>query len=150
MSSPPTEPGSSANGPWVYWARSGYLLPYTRKLFSPATGLYSPSCRALTSFSHAKFFEAVWNVVSPTNLLWVGLSMMLCPLRIDAGGRGHGWTKEPKPRSSRIDSISQKATLGVKTSAAARTPVYAAVTGAAPASATASRYPFTAAHEFTP
>ena len=31
------------------------------------------------------------------------------------------------------------ATLGVKTSAAARTPVYFAITGAAPASATASR-----------
>jgi hypothetical protein len=59
--------------------------------------------------------------------------------RCDAGGLGHGWTKEPKPRSSRIDSISQKAMLGVKTSAAPSTPVYFAITGAAPAPAAASK-----------
>lgn len=57
-----------------------YLFPYTRKSFSPATGLYSPSCRAFIPFSHASFFDEVWNVVSPTNLLWVGLSTMLFPL----------------------------------------------------------------------
>src|SRR6476619_2230287 len=56
---------------------SAYFVPYTRKTFSPATGLYSPSCRAFTRFSHARFFDAVWNLVSPTNLLWVGLSMIL-------------------------------------------------------------------------
>ena len=59
---------------------ASYLFPYTRKSFSPATGLYSPSCRAFIPFSHASFFDEVWNVVSPTNLLWVGLSMMLFPL----------------------------------------------------------------------
>src|SRR5205807_3280708 len=32
-----------------------YLFPYTRKLFSPVTGLYSPSCRALIPFSHVSF-----------------------------------------------------------------------------------------------
>ena len=57
-----------------------YLFPYTRKLFSPATGLYSPSCRALIPFSHVSLFDAVWKVVSPTNLLCVGLSMKLFPL----------------------------------------------------------------------
>jgi hypothetical protein len=46
-----------------------YLFPYTRKSFSPATGLYSPSCRAFIPLSHASFFDEVWNVVSPTNLL---------------------------------------------------------------------------------
>ena len=46
----------------------GYLFPYTRKSFSPATGLYSPSCRAFIPFSHTSFFDEVWNVVSPTNL----------------------------------------------------------------------------------
>src|ERR1700745_713282 len=57
-----------------------YLFPYTRKSFSPATGLYSPSCRAFIPFSHASFFDVVWKVVSSTNLLCVGLSMMLFPL----------------------------------------------------------------------
>jgi hypothetical protein len=40
---------------------------------------------------------------------------------------------------SRIDSISQNATSGVNTSAAASTPVYFSMTGAAVASATAFR-----------
>ena len=52
---------------------------------------------------------------------------------------GQGWTCEPKPRSRRIDSRMMNALLAVKTSAAARMPVYLLMTGAAAWSATASR-----------
>src|SRR4029077_300871 len=51
----------------------------------------------------------------------------------------HGWTHDAKPRSRRSDSMTQNAVLAVKTSAAARTPVYFAITGAAAASVHASR-----------
>lgn len=44
---------------------------------------------------------------------------------------GHGWTTEPKPRSMRIDSRMMNVVLTVNTSAAARTPVYLLMTGAA-------------------
>lgn len=40
--------------------------------------------------------------------------------------------------------------LAVKTSAAARTPVYFSITGVAAAAVTASRYPLTAAQVFSP
>src|SRR3984893_10272603 len=56
----------------------------------------------------------------------------------------------PTPRSSRIDSRTHNAVEAVKTSAAARTPVYFCITGAAAASATASRYPFIAAQLLFP
>src|SRR4029077_15335320 len=46
-----------------------YLFAYTRRFCSPVTGLYSPSWRDLIPFSHASFFDAVWKVFSPTNLL---------------------------------------------------------------------------------
>ena len=54
-------------------------------------------------------------------------------------GVGQGWICEPYPRSRRIDSRMMNALLAVKTSAAARTPVYFAMTGAAAKSLTASR-----------
>jgi hypothetical protein len=54
-------------------------------------------------------------------------------------GSHHGWTNKPKPRSRRIDSRTQKVVLVVNTSAAASTPVYFAMTGAAAESDTASR-----------
>jgi hypothetical protein len=68
----PTHPGTHLNNqrrPPSVNEVNAYLFPYTRKSFSPATGLYSPSCRAFIPFSHASFFDEVWNVVSPTNLL---------------------------------------------------------------------------------
>src|SRR6478672_4400793 len=46
-----------------------YLFANTRKFCSPVTGLYSPSWRDLVPFSHANFFDEVWKVLSPTNLL---------------------------------------------------------------------------------
>src|SRR2546430_10038381 len=55
------------------------------------------------------------------------------------GRRAHGCTHEAKPRSRRSDSMTQKVVLAVKTSAAASTPVYFAITGAAAASVHASR-----------
>src|SRR5467141_3444705 len=64
--------------------------------------------------------------------------------------RAHGCTHEAKPRSRRSDSMTQKVVLAVKTSAAASTPVYFAITGAAAASVHASRYPLTPAQEFSP
>src|SRR5260221_8300353 len=64
--------------------------------------------------------------------------------------RAHGCTHEAKPRSRRSDSMTQNVVLAVKTSAAAITPVYFAITGAAAASVHASRYPFTPAQEFSP
>ena len=51
----------------------------------------------------------------------------------------YGCTCKPYPRLSRIDSMSQNATSGVNTSAAASTPVYFSMTGAAVASPTAFR-----------
>jgi hypothetical protein len=54
-------------------------------------------------------------------------------------GQRHGWTCNPYPRLSRIDSISQNATSGVNTSAAPSLPVYFSMTGAAVASPTAPR-----------
>ncbi len=62
----------------------------------------------------------------------------------------YGWTYEAKPRSRRIDSMTQNVVLCVKTSAAASTPVYFAMTGAAAASVHASKRPFTAAQLFSP
>src|SRR6266852_5819032 len=53
--------------------------------------------------------------------------------------RAHGWTHDAKPRSRRSDSMTQKVVLAVKTSAAASTPVYFLITGAAAASVHASR-----------
>src|SRR5882672_7423786 len=66
------------------------------------------------------------------------------------GRRAHGCTHEAKPRSRRSDSMTQKVVLAVKTSAAASTPVYFSITGAAAASVHASRYPFTPAQAFSP
>src|SRR3954451_3493292 len=48
----------------------------------------------------------------------------------------HGCTWEPYPRSRRIDSITQKVVLSVNTSAAASTPVYFSLLGAAATTAT--------------
>src|SRR3981189_489285 len=62
----------------------------------------------------------------------------------------YGWTNEAKPRSRRIDSMTQNVVLGVKTSAAASTSRYFSITGAAAASALASRRPFTAAQGLSP
>src|SRR5260221_3507398 len=56
-----------------------------------------------------------------------------------------GWTHEAKPRSSRNDSMTQNVVLAVYISAAARTPVYFAMTGAAAISVLSSRWPFAAA-----
>ena len=61
-----------------------------------------------------------------------------------------GCTWLPTPRSSRIDSISQKVVWAVNTSAAASTPVHFSMTGPAAVFETSSRYPFTAAHAFAP
>ena len=49
----------------------------------------------------------------------------------DDADAGHGWTCEPTPRSRRIDSKTTSVVLVVNTSAAASTPVYFAMTGAA-------------------
>jgi hypothetical protein len=49
----------------------------------------------------------------------------------DDADAGHGWTCEPTPRSRRIDSRTTSVVLVVNTSAAASTPVYFAMTGAA-------------------
>jgi hypothetical protein len=46
-------------------------------------------------------------------------------------GCRHGWICESNPRSRRIDSSIGNTLLAVKTSAAARTPVYFSMTGAA-------------------
>src|SRR6266550_5991503 len=59
--------------------------------------------------------------------------------RIAFGSSGHGWTHDAKPRSRRRDSMTQNVVLAVKTSAAASTPVYFLITGAAAASVHASR-----------
>ena len=53
--------------------------------------------------------------------------------------QAHGCTCKPYPRLRRMDSMSQNATSGVNTSAAASTPVYFSMTGAAAASPTAFR-----------
>src|SRR5258705_4987880 len=59
----------------------------------------------------------------------------------------HGCTHEAKPRSRRSDSMTQKVVLAVKTSTAARTPVYFSRTGAALATVAPPRTPFTPAPE---
>src|SRR3979411_2948228 len=64
--------------------------------------------------------------------------------------RAHGWTHDAKPRSRRRDSMTQNVVLAVKTSAAASTPVYFLITGAAAPSVPASRYPFPPAQAFSP
>src|SRR3982074_3882448 len=60
-------------------------------------------------------------------------------------GIPQGWTWEGNPWSRRMDSMTQKAVLAVNTSAAASTPEYFSITGAAAASAHASTYPLTLA-----
>src|SRR3989442_15878130 len=64
--------------------------------------------------------------------------------------RHQGCTHDPWPRSRRIDCITWNAVLSVKTSAAASTPVYFSITGAAAVRAISSRPPLNAAHAFSP
>ena len=49
----------------------------------------------------------------------------------DDADTGHGYSCEPTPKSRRIDSKTTSVVLVVNTSAAASTPVYFAMTGAA-------------------
>src|SRR6266699_1211514 len=63
-------------------------------------------------------------------------------------GRIHGCTYEPCPRSRRIDCITWKVVLSVKTSAAASLPVYFSITGFAAVRAISSKRPLSPAHEF--
>ena len=63
-----------------------------------------------------------------------------------------GWTGPLGPLSRRSDCMIWNVVVLVNSSisAAASTPVYLAITGAAAASVTASRWPFTPAQTFTP
>src|SRR6185437_6435702 len=68
------------------------------------------------------------------------------------GAPGQGWTGPLGPRSRRSDCMIWKVVVRVKTSmsAAASTPVYLAMMGAAARSVTASRWPLTPAQKFSP
>ena len=82
------------------------------------------------------------------------------PVRPAPGGRtgpapgrcGQGWTGPLGPRSSRSDCVMRNVVVVVKTSmsAAASTPVYLAMTGAAARSVTVLRWALTPAQAFSP
>src|SRR6266566_853504 len=75
-------------------------------------------------------------------------SFLRCEKKGGRAGRIHGCTYEPCPRSRRIDCITWKVVLSVKTSAAASLPVYFSITGFAAVRAISSKRPLSPAHEF--
>src|SRR5882672_6151626 len=93
--------------PDVEWLYSGVMTTYSSNRLMVAAGLvHHPASNRLAAASGAGASE-------------------------DDADAGHGWTCDPTPRSRRIDSRTTSVVLVVNTSAAASTPVYFAMTGAA-------------------